>query len=171
MNKVEAAALVALLVNAYPYAKFTTENAEVYEARILDLDARETQSAIEELQKTSRMLPTPADIRLEVGRGRRERTVAQDNAVRMRLGSTSIDRAGPSPAEWAKTMNALADDKVAYERMARPWYAQHGKPYPGYPAAEFLELATLGASGKDVRSDVARATGVAEQEELERRYR
>jgi hypothetical protein len=170
MNKVEAAALVALLVNAYPYAKFTTENAEVYEARILDLDARETQAAIEELSKTSRMLPTPADIRAEVNRGRRERTIAEDNAARMRLGSASIDRAGPSPAEWGRVLARLLDDQVRYERMARPWYERHGKPYPGYPAAEFLELAKLGASGKDVRSEVARAAGAGDFEELERRY-
>ena len=63
MKQSEAAKLVSMLVLAYPAAKFSEENMDLYVARLCDLEFEWLQRAVLRLTGTSRFLPTIAEIR------------------------------------------------------------------------------------------------------------
>ena len=66
MTKGEAAKAVATLVCAYPATKWNDANATVYEAMLIDLELTDTLDAIQRLARTSKFMPTIAEIRAEV---------------------------------------------------------------------------------------------------------
>jgi hypothetical protein len=175
MTGAEAAILIATLVNAFPSARFTEENATVYERGIADLGPQEAQAAIGELIHSSARLPSIAEIRVEVMRRRRERAVREQNAEtasRLRLGSGSDgQRIGPPASAWASTLTRMLEDSARYRRMTEARCKALGKPVPPDPGAPFLEIAQAGARGEDVGARVQREViGAQEQEELERRF-
>ncbi len=64
---------------------------------------------------------------------------------------------------WGATLGEMVEKSVRYERMAKAWYAKHGKPYPGDPGAPFLEIARRGAAGENIfipLSEALRPMGV-----------
>ena len=63
MTPTQSAELVALLATSFPAAKFSEDNAEVYERMILDLDFDLAQRGVAALMATSKFLPTIAEIR------------------------------------------------------------------------------------------------------------
>jgi hypothetical protein len=174
MTKAEAASLIASLVTAFPSARFATENAEMYESGISDLDAKETQAAIGELIHSSRYLPTIAEIRGEVMRARREAVRLSEGTSKILTGAAAGGTIGPRPGSWAPVLTRMLEASSRHRAMAKAWYERHGKPVPRDPDAEFVELCQSGASGEDIRGK-ARAAGITredfgETEELERRY-
>jgi hypothetical protein len=66
MRKSEAIEVVMLLVGAFPQAKFDAVSRDVYERMLLDLDAPDTRSAVQRLIRSSRFLPSIAEIRRAV---------------------------------------------------------------------------------------------------------
>lgn len=72
MTRGEASKLVTLLAAAFPRAGVTTATSEVYEAMLADLPYPEASEAVARLLRTSRFLPTIAEIReaaVELKRG------------------------------------------------------------------------------------------------------
>lgn len=63
MTKGEAAQVVAMLAGGFPGARFTEENAAVYEAFLADLDFALAAPAVAHLVNTARFLPSIAEIR------------------------------------------------------------------------------------------------------------
>lgn len=63
MTKTEAAKLVAFLLGAYPAVPVSAKTTLVYESQLADLDFVTAQLAVDRLTKTSRFLPTIAEIR------------------------------------------------------------------------------------------------------------
>lgn len=63
MTRVEAAKLVAMLLQAYPSAQFGPASSALYERMLADLDAGVCGAAVERLIGTSKWLPTIAEIR------------------------------------------------------------------------------------------------------------
>jgi len=168
MNKTEAVTLVTMLVTSYPGTRFDEGNAAAYEAAIADLDARETQDALADLVRTSRFLPSIADIRSEVFRLRKTRQAAAAEQERL-LSARAPSELGPGPHEWARTLATMLEDQARFERMTKAWCEKNGKPYSGDPGAPFVALAQAGARGDDVRGRFQREV-IGYQEEQERRY-
>jgi hypothetical protein len=170
MTEREAAALVAILVNAFPNAKFTRENADIYEKHLLDLDAKITQRAVEELIQTSAFLPQIAAIRSEVVRIRRAQATGlheREADPRRLLGAS----AAPTSAQWGASLSKMLDEAAKHRRMSSAWCAKLRVKTPPDPGAEYLEIAQAGAKGEDVRNRVRKGVlGVEEQEEIDRRY-
>lgn len=150
MTNAEAAALIALLTNAFPSARFTSDNAAVYERAIADLDARDVQHAIGELIHSSPRLPSVAEIRAEVTRAARQRELM---AAPSRLpiidggGSRSV---GPSPAAWGATLREMLAAASRHRAMSDKWYRDRGKTPPPDPGQAHVDLATRGARGEDI---------------------
>jgi len=173
MTQLEAAALVAILANAFPNSRFTEENATMYERAIADLGAVETQHAVEELIRTSSRFPLVADIRGEVNRARREavQRAESERAKRPLLGTPGAVRVGPSAAAWAAALPVQIDASERHQRLATAWYAKHKKPLSPDPGLEFLQICRAGAEGEDVRERARRAVGLGiPADDSERRY-
>jgi hypothetical protein len=170
MTEREAAALVAILVNAFPNVRFTRENADLYEKNLVDLDARIAHEAVEELIRTSVFLPQIAAIRSEVVRIRRTRATGmheRETDPRRLLGAS----AAPTAAQWGAKLSEMLESAAKYRRMAETWCAKLRIKAPADPGAEYLEIARAGAKGEDVRNRVLKdVLGVEEQEEIDRRY-
>jgi len=173
MTQIEAAALIGILINGFPNARFTEENATMYERAIADLGAAETQRAVEELIRTSNRLPLVADIRGEVMRARREATqrAEAERARRPLLGTPGAVQVGPSAAAWASALPAHLAASERHQRMATAWYAKHRKPLPPDPGLEFVNVCRAGARGEDVRERARKVVGIpSDADEYERRY-
>lgn len=63
MTDAECAKLVAVMMGAFPSAKFNAQTSQVYERMLRDLDYRAANAAVERLLATSRFMPTVADVR------------------------------------------------------------------------------------------------------------
>lgn len=63
MKAADAAKLVATLMAAYPQAQMTAATSGLYERMLEDLDRDTSSAAVERLIKTSKWLPTVAEIR------------------------------------------------------------------------------------------------------------
>lgn len=63
MTKAEVAEVVLLLMQAYPNARLNDGTSQVYEQMLVDLDARAVREAVVGLVKTSKFVPTIAEIR------------------------------------------------------------------------------------------------------------
>lgn len=66
MTKGQAAQAVATLVCGYPSAKWSEENASVYETMLGDLDFEPTMAAVARIVRTSKFMPTVAEVRAAV---------------------------------------------------------------------------------------------------------
>lgn len=154
MTELEAAALVAMLVNAFPLAKFSEANARVYEDHIRDMDARDAQKAIGELICTSKYLPSVGEIRFEVTRARRERATKRleaETSKRLRLGDGSDgSRIGPPASAWSATLARMLESASRYRAMSEHWYTSLGKRVQPDPGAQYDQIASEAAAGKDV---------------------
>ena len=167
MTKAEAAALVAMLVAAFPGSRFGEENAAAYEIAIADLDAAEAHAAVNELVKTERFLPAVAAIRESVFRTRKLQRAAQASALSIKREDGRL--LGPRPDEWARTLTSMLADSERWCDMARRFYAARGRQGPVIdPAQPFIELAQAGARGDDVRERFNRE--VMHNDESEKRY-
>lgn len=170
MNKPESAALIASLVAAFPAARFSVENAEMYESGISDLGAQETQAAIGELIHSEKFLPSIAAIRAEVMRARRARENATSSARNLLKARDVTGRPiGPQPGAWAAKLVGMAEEAKRHAALSRAWYTARGKPAPRDPGTEYLELVSAGANGADVR-DRFRETVAPGLDDSERRY-
>lgn len=63
MNKLESARVVAMLALGFPSARFSGQNAAVYEAFLADIDYELASVAVAKLVNTSKFLPSIAEIR------------------------------------------------------------------------------------------------------------
>lgn len=63
MTKTEAARLVAFLLGAYSSVPVSSKTTLVYEAQLADLEFSTARRAVDRLTKTSRFMPTIAEIR------------------------------------------------------------------------------------------------------------
>jgi hypothetical protein len=63
VTKVEAAQLMAMLVAQWPQSTVSSKTSQLYEAHLLDLDFQAAQVAVSRIAKTTRWLPTVAEIR------------------------------------------------------------------------------------------------------------
>lgn len=156
MTPREAAILTDRLASSYPNATFTEKNATAYEAVLIHLDAKEAQAAIEELIVTSKFLPVPAEIRAEVTRAQRDRAMREESRRALRIQDGTGRTMGPYPASWAAPLGRMLEDASKYDAMARKWYADRGKTYPGDPGEKFTRIAEAGARGEDVREGFER---------------
>lgn len=68
MTRREAMQLVAMLTSAYGGKEFPPPRAELYVELVVDLDATVAKAAVLALLKTSKFLPTIAEIRAEVAK-------------------------------------------------------------------------------------------------------
>jgi hypothetical protein len=89
MTKIEAAKLVAMLLQAYPNAQISPATSQTYELHLADLEAVGALEAVNRLIRTSKWLPTIAEIRgmvVDVSEGPRrlggEAWADVNNAVR-----------------------------------------------------------------------------------------
>lgn len=74
MNELECAKVSAIVASSYPGAAFSDENAAAYERQLADLEYPLVVAALDLLTKTSRFLPTVAEIRdaaLDIAAGER----------------------------------------------------------------------------------------------------
>lgn len=167
MNDTEAATLVSRLVAFFPGTRFDLEHARAYESGIRDLEAQETQDAIEDVVRTALYIPPIAAIRSEVMRRRRLGRVVADQALRL-----PATNSAPTPAEWGRCLTGLLESSARHQRMVKAWTEKHGGHYPADPAQPFIELAQAGAAGEDVRRRLKQTVlgDTEEAEELERRF-
>lgn len=165
MTKAESAALVAMLVAAFPGARFGEENAAAYEAGIADISAAEGKAAVDDLVRTSRYLPTVAEIRAEVVRQRKLR----NDHTRGKLQLTDEDgkRLGPSPQAWGELLARMLHAADKHRALAERWYQLHAQKPPLDPAQPYLDLVQAGARGDDVRERFDRTVM---SDESEKRY-
>ena len=63
---------------------------------------------------------------------------------------------GPYPRGWADSLGRMLQSASTHDTMARKWYADRGKAYPGDPGEKFTRIAEAGARGEDVREMVER---------------
>lgn len=63
MTRSEAAKLVAVLAQAWPRSPVSVETSKVYEGALMDLSHAEAEAAVSLLLRTSKFLPTIAEIR------------------------------------------------------------------------------------------------------------
>lgn len=63
MTKIEATQLVAVLVGSYPSAHIERTHIDAYVSGIVDLDAKAALSAVDRIRRTSKFLPSIAEIR------------------------------------------------------------------------------------------------------------
>lgn len=63
MRASEAAELVAMLLQAYPQAQFGPASSALYERELADLDESLALAAVQRLVRTSKWLPTVAEVR------------------------------------------------------------------------------------------------------------
>lgn len=63
MTKIEASQLVAVLFASYPSAHLERNNVDAYVTGIIDLSANEANAAVTRLRRTSKFLPSIAEIR------------------------------------------------------------------------------------------------------------
>ena len=150
MRPDQAVSLVAHLANSYPGAPFTEQNASAYEREFLRLDHARVSAALDELVRSSKFLPTIAEIHSEITYAKREEARQAERVRPMPITDASGQTMGPRPEQWSATLGRMLDESARYERMARAWYASKGKPYPGDPGASFVATAVDGARGKDV---------------------
>lgn len=171
MTQVEAAALLALMLNAYPNARFTEANAQVFERELQLLEPRDAQAAVEELMRTCKYVPSISEIRGEVTRIKRDRVAREDasRSAARRLGDGRGGQMGPRPHDWKPALDRMLEASSKHQAMARDWYAMQGKPLPPDPGLEFMRLAEAGARGVDVRERVRKAAGIPE-DDSERRF-
>jgi hypothetical protein len=156
MTPREAAILTDRLASSYPNATFTEKNATAYEAVLIHLDAKEAQAAIEELIVTSKFLPVPAEIRAEVTRAQRDRAMKEDSRRALRIEDGTGRTMGPYPRAWLEPLSRMLESASSFNVMARRWFAERGKAYPGDPGEKFTRIAEAGARGEDVREMVER---------------
>jgi hypothetical protein len=149
MKPDQAVSLVARLANSYPGATFTEQNAAAYEREFKRLEHDRTQAAIDELVRTSRYLPTIAEINSEIIRAKREEARLAESKP-PRIVDVAGRSLGPYPRAWAGPLDTMLAQQSRYEASARAWYASKGKRYPGDPGAKFVNVAVAGARGDDV---------------------
>jgi hypothetical protein len=149
MKPEQASTLVAKLANSYPGAPFTEANALAYEREFSRLEPARTEAAIDELVRTSRYLPTIAEINAEIVRAKRDEARLAESKP-PRIVDTKGRTMGPYPRAWAEPLDRMLAQQSSYEQTARAWYASKGKAYPGDPGAKFVNLAVAGARGDDV---------------------
>lgn len=149
MRPEQAATLVAHLVNHYPGAPFTEQNAAAYERQLQRIEYERAAAAIEELIGASKFLPGIAEINAEIVRAKRdEARIAESKPPRIvDMGGRTM---GPYPRAWSDPLDRMLAKQSSYEQAARAWYAAKGKAYPGDPGAKFVNLAVAGARGDDV---------------------
>jgi hypothetical protein len=145
----QASSLVAHLANSYPGAPFTEQNAAAYEREFKRLEHDRTQAAIDELVRTSRYLPTIAEINSEIVRAKREEARLAESKP-PRIVDVKGRTMGPGPGSWREPLRSMLDQQARYEQTARAWYASKGNAYPGDPGAKFVNVAVAGARGDDV---------------------
>ncbi len=63
MTKAESMKIVCALFGAFPNSRFNEQNFETYAESLLDLDAKACGAAAQRLIRTSKFLPTVAEIR------------------------------------------------------------------------------------------------------------
>jgi hypothetical protein len=171
MNQKEASALVAMMLAHYPGARFEVVNAQAYEARLLPLEARDVQEAIEWLVTTSKFVPVPADIVGETIRLRRERAKREhEKSTALRLPAPGGWSATPSAAEWGAALPAMLESGARHKRLAAAWYRSKGKTPPEDPGAEYVAMVSDGAGGKDVAERLRKSVLPGGAEDLERRF-
>ena len=154
MTPREAAILTDRLAVAFPSATFTDKNADAYARALLNFDATETQAAIDDLISTAKFLPSIAEIRSEITRAQRDRAMKEDSRRALRIEDGTGRTMGPYPAAWAEPLNRALTTRSEYDAVARKWYADRGKAYPGDPGEKFTRIAEAGARGEDVRDTV-----------------
>lgn len=150
MNQQEAQTLVSFLVHGFPGARFTTENAEVYESAIIDLDPREAQAAVESIIRGAGRFPYPNAIRDEVNRARAERTRLEESARARRAIRGPIGLQSPSAGQWGAVLPAMLEADARHRRMMRAWRKRKGLDPREEDACPFLAMAERGAKGDDV---------------------
>lgn len=149
MNPDEAKALISMLEGGYPKERFSARNAQVYEGAIADLDARDTQAAIEAFIKNVPRIPEVVEIRKEVARVGAERlrelsSFAQPGAPR---------RSGfgePTAEEWAKVLPGMIDREARFRGMVDRFRRERGLRARQHDPCPFLEMAKRGARGEHV---------------------
>jgi hypothetical protein len=160
MTSGEAKALISMLALAFPAARFSADNAQIYERAIADLESGETQNAVEGLIKTAARMPTIAELRAEVMTGRRELVrLAGIPSGTVTVRSTGRED-GPSASEWGAVLSKLLERSARFRAMAEPWYRERGRHCPPDPMAPYIELARRGARGEDVLKVAAKVLGV-----------
>lgn len=170
MNQVEANAIVTILSLAYPGAKFTAENAEVYERAIGDLNATMCRDAAENLIQDSRFLPTVAEIRAEYTRLLRAAATRRDEELKTQHAVAAL----PPPSgehmrnQWGAALSNMLEQSSRHREMAAKWYAERGKRPPEDPDRHFIEIAKAGAKGSDVSDRFL--SEVLPVDDSERRY-
>lgn len=152
MKQEEAADLVASMAARYPGATFTPDNAASYEREFMRLERDRVAAALDELMRTHKFIPAIAEIHQEIVSAKREEARKASVAHPQPITDVSGRTLGPRPGEWREPLQRMISDAERYERMARKWYADKGKPYPGDPGAGFVQLAVAGARGDDIGS-------------------
>jgi hypothetical protein len=152
----EAAILTDRLAVAFPSATFTDKNADAYARALLNFDATETQAAIDELISTAKFLPSIAEIRSEITRAQRDRAMKEDSRRALRIEDGTGRTMGPYPRAWLEPLSRMLESASSFNVMARRWFAERGKAYPGDPGEKFTRIAEAGARGEDVREMVER---------------
>ncbi len=157
MTPKEASTLVMSLAAAFPNSRFSPENATVYERAIIDLDARQVQSAVEELISTSPHLPPIAAIRSEVSRIKRAAVLAADQQ-RLRITDGQGRTAGPAPHVWGAALGRMLEDQAKARATDAAFRRSRGLPERPFedPGQKFVDMASAGARGHDVSEQAAR---------------
>lgn len=150
MKPEEAAELVARMAARYPGAPFTEDNAESYEREFIRLERDRVSAALDELVRTHKFIPAIAEIHQEITRAKREEARLESMHRPQPIVDVGGRTLGPRPEGWREPLRNMIDDAARYERMARKWYADKGKPYPGDPGAGLVQLAVAGARGDDI---------------------
>jgi hypothetical protein len=148
VNGAEAKALVSMLALAFPAARFSAENADIYARGISNLDAKETQGAVETLIRSAVRMPSVAEIQAEVASARRERVRLEESAHAGAVSRRPSTFQMPTQAEWAPVLSRMLEADARQRRMVAAWRKQHGlRPLPEEPCP-LLDLAKRGAAGK-----------------------
>jgi hypothetical protein len=149
MKQSEASALVTKLASSYPGATFNEANALAYEREFVRLEHDRTQAALDELIRSSKYLPTIAEINGEIIRAKREEARLNENKP-PRIIDAGGRTMGPRPTSWRDPLRTMLDQQARYGASAQAWYASKGKAYPGDPGSKFVNVAVAGARGDDV---------------------
>lgn len=155
MTHAEATALVTTLSLAFPLDRFSADNAAVYERAIADLEAGETQLAVESLILTNKRMPVVAELRAEVMRARAARNTTPKPWL-----SKPTDYVSMADRQvWADTLGRMLEAKARHERMANAWYRERGLTPPAAPGFDYIAAAKRGAEGNPKPFDVKGFTG------------
>ena len=151
MKPEEAAELVARMASRYPGATFTDDNASAYEREFMRLGRDRVAAALDELSRTNKFIPSIAEIHQEIVLAKREEARrANVHHNPQPITDTTGRTLGPRPEGWRDPLRNMLSEAERYERVARKWYADKGKPYPGDPGAGLVKLAVAGARGDDI---------------------